>query len=43
MIKGTLEKILEMCSHYFVNGTQFVPMDENYRSNAIQTGRGMGN
>lgn len=43
MIKGTLEKVLEMCSHYLVNGAQAIPIDDNYRMNAVQIGRGMGN
>jgi Ca2+-transporting ATPase len=42
MIKGTLEKILEMSTHYLVNGAQPMPMDANYRSNVLQIGRGMG-
>lgn len=43
MVKGTMEKLLEMSTHYLVNGSQPVPMDANYRANALQFGRGMGN
>lgn len=42
MVKGALDRVLDMSVGYLVNGTESRPMDKQFKENILQQGRGMG-